>query len=126
MLGALWLGFAGCSGSTDVGTVASTTTLPVLLDLTDLPANEPHTWPLRVHCGADVFSVQVNGTWWRTAEAPSYDRIWLPKEWGNDETVEQLDVVVEINAAGDRLEATYAGRSVVYTPTELTETDLCD
>ena len=120
------LGSLACSGSTDSSTVASTTSLPVLLDFTELPANEPHLWPLRVHCGAGVFSSQLNGNWWRTAEA-NHQLNWLPTEWGgNAAAVEQLNVVVQVNAAGDRLEVTHAGRTVVYTPTKLTDEDYCD
>jgi hypothetical protein len=125
-LGISSLGSLACSGSTNGSeVVASTSTFPALLDFTVLPANEPHTWLLRVHCGAAVFSSQLNGNWWRAAEA-NHQLNWLPTEWGNADTVEQLNVVVQINSAEDRLDVTFAGRTVVYTPTELTNEDYCD
>lgn len=115
-----------CSGpNTGSETVASTATVPALLEDIVLPANEPHTWLLRVHCGAGVFSYPINGKWWRAAEAGTQFN-WLPREWGNEITVEQLTVVVEIDSAGNTLRATFADRTVVYTPTELTDEDLCD
>lgn len=86
------LGSLACSGSTDSSTVASTTTLPVLLDFTELPANEPHIWPLRVHCGAGVFSSQLNGNWWRTAEA-NHQLNWLPTEWGGNAATVDIPVI---------------------------------
>lgn len=74
---------------------------------------------------AGVLSTQLNGRWWRTDEANS-ELNWLPSEWRDAGAVEQIYVVLQVNTAGDRLEVSYAGRTVVYTPTELTDEDYCD
>ena len=90
-----------------------------------LVADEPQTWDLSVHCGAGFFSYQINGKWWKAPEAGGHSS-WMPVEWGSSNRGPRVDVVLEINPAGDELRATHAGRTVTYTPTELTEADLCD
>jgi len=109
----------------DFDTAGLTPKPAALLDFDELPADEPRTWPLRIHCGAGVLSTQLNGRWWRTDEANS-ELNWLPSEWRDAGAVEQIYVVLQVNTAGDRLEVSYAGRTVVYTPTELTDEDYCD
>ncbi|HYN32731.1 MAG TPA: hypothetical protein VES40_08905 [Ilumatobacteraceae bacterium] len=69
-------------------------------------------------------SYKINGTWWRTAEAGNTSD-WMPTEWPDAATTGGITVVLEVNTAGDQLMVTHAGRTVVYTPTELTDADLC-
>ena len=121
----------GCSDSEEnahpsiAETIAPPASIPVLLPDEVLPTNEPHRWELSVHCGAAVFSQRINGTWWRTDEGSGLS--WMPAEWGEiNGRSSGVPVVVELNATGDQLTATYVGRSVLYRPTELTEADLCD
>ena len=109
----------------DFDTAGLTPKPAALLDFDELPGDEPRTLPLRIHCGAGVLSTQLNGRWWRTEEANSEPN-WLPNEWRDAGAVEQIDVVVQVNTTRDRLEVSYAGRTVVYTPTELTDEDYCD
>ena len=121
----------GCSDS-DPGAHLSTTEatnpsapIPVLLPDEVLPPNEPHQWELAVHCGAALISYRINGIWWRAVEGSGLS--WMPTEWGDiNGRTSGVPVVLELNATGDQLSATYAGRTVVYRPTDLTEADLCD
>lgn len=118
--------FAACADdATDDGEGAAspTTTMVQLQPGETLPANEPRLWDLSVHCGAAFFSYQINGKWWRTDEGSGAG--WMPTEWGDSSSASSVSVVLEINDAGDQLTATHAGRSVVYTPTELTDADRC-
>lgn len=119
----VWL--AGCSPDSDSTSATVAPSIPALFSDQALPPNEPHRWELFVHCGAAFFSSKINDTWWRTAEGVGAS--WMPPEWGpvNGRT-SGVPVVLELNTAGDQLTATYAGRAVVYTPTQRTEADLCD
>ena len=117
---------ASCSsGADDTPAKVSVPAIPELLPGEALPPNEPRRWGLFVHCGAAFITSQINDTWWRTAEGVGSS--WMPEEWGpvNGRTSD-VPVVLELNAAGDQLTATHAGRAVIYTPTERTEADLCD
>lgn len=98
-------------------------TIPMLRPDEVLRRNEPHRWDLSTHCGVAFFSYRINDTWWRTAEGAGQS--WMPKEWGPINGTPSVPVVLELSGAGDELTATYAGRSVIYAPTELTEEDLC-
>ncbi len=81
-----------------------------------------------MHCGARFFSVQVNGKWWRAAEAPPESNSWMPDEWPayNSGAASGVPVVLVISSAGDELRATHAGRTVAYGVTDFTEADGCD
>ena len=120
---------SACSGGS--GGAASSvpsrpsTTIAALAPDEQLPPNEPRTWDLAVHCGAGFLSYKINGTWWRTAEAGNTSG-WMPTEWPDAAGTGGITVVLEVNAAGDQLSVTHAGRTVVYAPTELTDADLCD
>ena len=109
-----------CSGSG-----ASSRSFPAFLPDELLSPNQPQTWNLSVHCGAGVFSYQINGKLWRTVESGGHVS-WMPAEWGDTNRGSGIAVVLEINSAGDELRATHADRTVVYTPTELSEADPCD
>ena len=109
-----------CSGAGE-----SSDSIAVLLPDETLLPNQPQTWDLSVHCGAGFFSYRINDKWWRTTEAGGHTS-WMPAEWGDTNRGSGVAVVLEIDSAGDELRATHAGRTVVYTPTELDEADLCD
>ena len=89
-----------------------------------LAPNERRTWELNIHCGARFLSYRLNGKWWRTAEATGAVG-WVPLEWPDAASHSGVTVVLEINTAGDELKVTHAGRTVVYTPTEITDADMC-
>lgn len=124
-LGLVVVSFLGaCSSNSDsMAAGESAAAIPLLRPDEVLPPNEPHLWDLSTHCGVAFFSYKINDTWWRTAEGAGQS--WMPEEWGPLNGTPSVMVVLELSSAGNQLTATYADRSVVYTPTELTEADLC-
>jgi hypothetical protein len=89
-----------------------------------LEPGESELFELGTHCGVGILSSSFNGQWWRTAEAPE-EGDWIPAEWSSPTSPSGLVVELLLSADGDTLTATYNGRPVVYTPTELRTSDLC-
>lgn len=109
-----------CSGS-----ATSSSSISALDPDKWLAPNQPHTFDLSLHCGAGIFSYRINGKFWRAVESEG-QLSWTPVEWEDSNRGSGVAVVLEVNSAGDELRATHAGRTVVYTPTELSEADLCE
>ena len=109
--------------ATDVASDAETTappTIPVLAPDQELTPETPYLIELNTHCGVRIISQRINGKFWTTDEATAAVD-WMPAGWPRT----GLRAVVILAPDSTFLTVTYAGRSVIYRPTELAEGDLC-